>query len=676
MALLLGVDTGGTYTDAVIFDDAAETRSAGVVAKAKALTTRRDLVVGIAGAVDKVLARSGAAAADISLVSLSTTLATNALVEGQGGRVCLVFIGFGEQDLARAGLKEALGDDPVILLAGGHDPLGEVQAPLDVATLEARLDDVGTTVTGFAVAAHFATRNPDHELKAADIIRSRSGLPVTCSHELSAKLNGPKRALTCVLNARLISMIHHLIAATEGLLQARGIHAPLMVVRGDGALISADYAKLRPIETILSGPAASLVGAAYLTHAPDAIVSDIGGTTTDIAVMIDGQPRIDPSGALVGGWRTMVEAVAMYTHGLGGDSEVSLDADNAYAGTMKLGPRRVVPLSLLAISHAAQVHAALDRQLDQSRAQEFDGRFALVSTNMLSGLSGLGERERILLEQIGETAAPLDRLIQRRPDVAALNRLVTQGIVSLSGLTPSDASHVLGIQEGWDAEAARKGAALFALKKNGQGNLIWPTPAAVARSVIDTLTRRSAELLLDAGFAEDGFQEPHLSRSALARAWLDRRQGQVSVQMRLTTPVIGLGASSPVYYPAIAELLGADLLVPEHADVANAVGAVVGNVKIRREVMVSEPVDGQFRVHVAHAPKTFTSLEEAVTYAESMARDWAHREALEAGAAEVSVRVERNIEIVTIEGQQKFVDGSVTAVATGRPRMARETVAA
>jgi hypothetical protein len=98
-----------------------------------------------------------------------------------------------------------------------------------------------------------------------------------------------------------------------------------MVVRGDGALVSAAFARQRPIETILSGPAASLVGARHMTGLDDAVVSDIGGTTTDVAVLDKGRPRLDPEGATVGGFRTMVEAVAMRTFGLGGDSEVALE---------------------------------------------------------------------------------------------------------------------------------------------------------------------------------------------------------------------------------------------------------------------------------------------------------------------------------------------------------------
>ena len=231
-------------------------------------------------------------------------------------------------------------------------------------------------MSGFAVCAYFAVRNPAHEIAARELIREKTGLPVTASHELSAKLGGPRRALTTLLNARLISMIDRLVAATEGFLEQRGIAAPLMVVRGDGALVSAAFARQRPIETILSGPAASLVGARHMTGLDEAVVSDIGGTTTDVAVLDKGRPRLDPEGATVGGFRTMVEAVAMRTFGLGGDSEVALE-DGGLSPRILLGPRRVVPLALAAFSHGDVVIAELERQLRNPNPGRMDGRFAV-----------------------------------------------------------------------------------------------------------------------------------------------------------------------------------------------------------------------------------------------------------------------------------------------------------
>jgi N-methylhydantoinase A/oxoprolinase/acetone carboxylase beta subunit len=445
MAYFLGVDTGGTYTDAVIVDEAADR----VIGKAKSLTTREDLALGIGRAVDAALAGAGIAAADVALVSLSTTLATNALVEGQGGRVALVFIGFDAGDMERGGLTEALKGDPVILLDGGHSHAGTESAALDTAGLEAQLTELGPQVMGFAVAARFATRNPAHEIAARDMIRRVTGRPVTCSHELSANLNGPKRALTAVLNARLIGMIDRLVAACERHLQAVGIDAPLMVVRGDGALISAAMVRERPIETILSGPAASIVGARWLTGAKDALVSDIGGTTTDVALLKDGLPEIDPAGARVGGFRTMVEAVAMRTTGLGGDSEVHLKTDGLQGG-LRLGPRRLMPVSLLAVSHGEMVQAALDRALSSETSGEFDGRFVVP----MGGAQAGGLSARIGGAGAGDAAMPMAEA-QSRGLRWRRERLVARGLVMISGVTP-DASHVLGRLADWDGLAAEK----------------------------------------------------------------------------------------------------------------------------------------------------------------------------------------------------------------------------
>src|SRR5690606_19650825 len=151
------------------------------------LTTRHDLAEGISGAVDAVLDNAAVPPSSVRLVSMSTTLATNALVEGQGGRVALVMVGFAADDLDRAGLREALGSDPLILLPGGHDVHGNAQ-PLDTTALEQVLPALAGSVSGFAVCAYFAVRNPEHELAVTALIRERTGLPVTASHELSAQL--------------------------------------------------------------------------------------------------------------------------------------------------------------------------------------------------------------------------------------------------------------------------------------------------------------------------------------------------------------------------------------------------------------------------------------------------------------------------------------------------------
>ncbi|WP_297543726.1 hydantoinase/oxoprolinase family protein [Roseovarius sp.] len=665
MALLLGVDTGGTYTDAVLIRDERE-----VIASAKALTTRHDLAIGIGEAVEAVLRESGADVAEIGLASLSTTLATNALVEGQGGRAGLVYIGFRAADLQTHGLAEALGGDPALVLTGGHNHAGGEAQPLDKDALLAWLE-TGTGAEAYAVASLFATRNPAHELAAAEMIRAVTGRPVSLSHHLSAKLNGPKRALTALLNARLIGMIARLIDRAEGKLGELGIHAPLMVVRGDGALISADQARERPIETILSGPAASIVGARWLTGADHALVSDIGGTTTDVAVLREGRPAIDPEGARVGAWRTMVEAVAMRTFGLGGDSEVHV-RDEGLEGGVTLGPRRVVPVSLMAAEAGAAVRAVLEEQLRATAPGEHDARFVRAVPGIDAG--GLGEREEALLSRIGDEVRPVGKVLKTRMDGAALTRLVRRGLVQVAGITPSDASHVLGGLDSWDAGAARMALELMARKRTGSGNRLAEGPEQLARMIVDRLTYQTSLALLETAFAEEemdfGLSPATLAEHVLMQRGLDGHRGLVRIESGLAVPVIGLGASAASYYGAVGARLGCEMILPAHGGVANAIGAVVGRVTIRRGGTVTSPSEGKFRVHLESGPQDYAASDAAMTALETVLRAEAQAEAEAAGAVDIHVTARREVKEAQAEARRVFLEAEIVVEASGRPRIA------
>lgn len=662
MAILLGVDTGGTYTDAVLIRDETE-----VIARAKALTTRHDLAVGVGAAVRAALQDSGVAPDDIAMASLSTTLATNALVEGQGGRVGLILIGFRPRDLESHGLQDALGRDPVCVIGGGHTHDGSEAAALDTIALSAFLERHKSDVSGFAVAGLFATRNPAHEQSAIELVTSVTGRPVSASYQLSAKLGGPKRALTALLNARLIGMIDALIGRAEAVLRDIGVQAPMMVVRGDGALMSLDQARAGPIETILSGPAASIVGARWLTGAEHALVSDIGGTTTDVAMLRDGRPAIDPDGARVGRYRTMVEAVEMRTTGLGGDSEVHFVAEGLRGG-VTLGPRRVVPVSLLAHEVPGVVIPVLEAQIRSAVPGEHDGRFVRAVPGVQA--DGLADREVALLGRIGDSVHPLGAVLTTRMEHAALKRLVERGLVQISAVTPSDASHVLGRLSGWDTDAARMALALFGRRRTGAGNVLAEDPAHMAQMIVDRLTHQTGLVLLEAGLRADGLDES-LAGHVLMQRGLNDETGTVRVQTGLNVPVVGLGASAASYYPAVGELLGTQMILPADAGVANAIGAVVGRVAMRREGTVTAPAEGRYRVHLAQGPEDFGSSEAALARLEQILRADAVTAAEAAGARDIEVHIDRDIRTAQTEAREIFVEATISVEATGRPRVAQ-----
>ena len=671
MPILLGIDTGGTYTDAVLYDE----RSGRVVAAAKALTTRHDLAVGIRDAAESVLEGSGVEPASIALVSLSTTLATNALVEGQGGHVGLVLIGFDDAAASRAGIADALRGDPCVRIAGGHDAAGRPCAALDLAALDRAITALERSVAAFAVAGMFSVRNPEHETAVRDRLRERTGLPVTCGHELSSRLDGPRRAMTCVLNARLVPTIQRLLDAAERSFGALGVSTPMMVVRGDGALVGAQIARLKPVETILSGPAASLVGASHLTGERDALVSDIGGTTTDYALFVDGRPRIDPDGASVGGFRTMVEAVAMRTVGLGGDSEVRWGTAGSGGDTGQrplIGPRRLVPLSLLATGHPELVADTLERQRAAPRRGADIGRFALRVDAADRVIGDASRREAMLLDRLATGPAPLDRLLESQAETGALESLVGRGLVIVSGVTPSDAAHVLGVHDEWDAAAALGGISLFAEQLDSRGVAIAPDARTMSRAIVDALVDRSAEALLDAACDHDGHSFAGLGRYLLRAASTSGGDAIVDFSVRLDRPVIGLGAPAPAYYPAVAERLGTRAVVPEHAGVANAVGAVVGGIRVQATGTIATPDDGLYRVFAGASPREFPDLEAATAHARSMLEAQVRKGAVDAGAGEVDLSIVQRDDVAVVEGRETLVQRTVVAVASGRPRFAAD----
>ena len=664
MTLVIGLDTGGTYTDAALLDTATGT----VRATGKSLTTRDDLSIGVGGAIRRVLEDFDGSAADIGLVSLSTTLATNAVVEGVGGRVGLLMIGFDETSLQRADLARALGQDPVFFINGGHAADGAPQAQLDEAAIREAVNATEGEVSAYAVAGHFATRNPAHESRTRDLLRDLTGAPVTCSHELSSSLGGPRRALTAVLNARLINLLDRLVAATEGIMADEGLSCQLMVVKGDGSLLESGYARSRPVETVLSGPAASLAGAAFLAGTRTAMVADIGGTTTDIALLQNGAPRLKPDGALVGGWQTMVEAADIRTCGLGGDSEVT-PVGRGTAGGLTLGPRRAVPLSLLA-TQWPEVKDKLAEQLAVAVPMSTDARF--VMPLMPNGVPAWLTRSeaRLAAKAIEMGPSSVAEIAGTQLALGAVDRLIGRGLLTLATFTPTDALHVTGDFTSFDAEAAMLGAKLIARQKTGIGQPIAETPEELASRTLSELHRRTGLALMDAALAHDGAGEMQATNNPLlANLYRDGTTGKdslVKLSLELGTGLVALGASAATHYPHVARRMGVELTVPDHAEVAGAVGAAAGSVRQRVMISVTQPSEGRYRVHLPGGPRDLGVMDEALASAREVAGQLAEERARKAGATSVSIEISEDIKLVPLGGgKELFIEALVQATADG-----------
>src|SRR5271169_2486731 len=497
--LSLGIDTGGTFTDAVLLEEGRR-----VIASAKALTTPWNLAIGIGNAIRAVFDDpAGASRGAVTLVSVSTTLATNAVVENRFSPVCTLVIGFDDPMVERSGLKRH-GGGAVVRIQGGHSATGEESAPLDEAAVQGAVKDHGARVEAFAVAANFSVRNPAHELRARKLIRALCQKPVTCAHELSSKLDAPRRALTAALNARLTPQIGRLIEALSQVLAEETIHAPLMIVKGDGSLMKAEIAIEYPVETILSGPAASVVGAGHLTGLADFVVADMGGTTTDIAVVSQGRPVISEQGALVGVWRTMVEAVDVRTSGLGGDSETRFDRQLR----LRVGPRKVMPLSLMAHAFPAAL-PLLRSSAELARLPDHAAQFAFRNPDRRPP-EHLSSQERRVWEALDSEPRRVSALVRSGAGLEALHRLADAGLAAIAAFTPSDAMHVLDKQHDWCREAAECGARILAAEEhNARASLSADSPRGICERTHEHVVREAGRVVLAAALAHDPGIEAH-----------------------------------------------------------------------------------------------------------------------------------------------------------------------
>jgi len=661
----IGIDTGGTYTDAVVVD----MRDRELLASAKALTTRGDLSIGITEALGETLSQAGGDfnRDDVSLVSLSTTLATNALVEGRGSSIATFLVGFNDAMVDRTGIAVAIPSARIIRVAGGHTHNGEEREPLDESAIRSALEEGDGIADAYAVAGHFAVRNPGHENRARQLIREITGCPVTASCDLTDHLDGPRRALTAALNARIISLIVALISAVRISLEREDISAALMIVKGDGSVASAEAVTERPIETILSGPAASVIGAKFLSGFSDFIISDIGGTTTDVAVVKGGWPSLCEQGSVVGGYRTLVKAIDMQTVGLGGDSEIEVD----FEGRIIVKANRVVPISMMGArwpSMLGTLKASMSAGVGMRRASRYLIR--PEGSDQGAALSDLSKPDLELLASVEKEPKPYSDLVFRASHRAGITRLIDRGLVQIVGFTPSDAAHVLGLQSQWSRDAAVLVCMLI-----GRANEIISNDESkaeaecrnFAQSVFDAVVAKSTHLLLE---RLCGQQLDASVSFVTAVTTGSRRVGDLGVSLKSEIPMVAVGGPAAVFYPDVGKRLGVKAVIPTDSAVANAIGAAIGLVKVRAVVEITKREGGAFNVHHEGEPFVTYSPQEALAKAQEIAEAEAHRRSVAMGGRDVQVDLEiQRILLPGRDGDDALIAATVIAESTSAPQL-------
>ncbi|MGB9929300.1 MAG: hydantoinase/oxoprolinase family protein [Methanosarcina sp.] len=588
MYLGLGIDTGGTYTDAAIMDMSNGT----VIESNKALTTSPELIRGIKSSIEGL---SPEYLKQIKFVSVSTTLATNTTLEGKGYPAGLILIGHT--------IPKKLANGYVFSIQGGHDSEGNELSPLeDLECVKTFVRQVKNKVAAFAVSGYFGVRNPEHELKVKAAIQEVTDMPVVCGHELSLSLGAYERAVTALLNAELIPVSKQFIKSVQAVMQEKEIKGTLMMMKCDGSLVRIEEALKKPVESIFSGPAASLVGAAHLTGLETCATVDIGGTSTDIARISRGIPEISDSGAKVGGWKTMIKAIKMETSALGGDSLVWIKRKTY------LGPAKVVPLCLAAsefpgiLEKLKKINIPNERIMDEIiQPTSFFMKNRIDSPEMLS--RELEKDEQAIMECLGAEPLSVEEISEKtgkHPLMFAgnLKSLIQKRYVSQIGFTPTDALHVLGEYAKWDEKASFIGAKIL-------GKTLRQEPEEFS-AFIKAKVVRKLTLELISFFAENMKKED-------IEKLLEKED---FLKFQIKVPVVLVGAPVRAYLKELNKAVDADIRIPAFHEVGNAVGALVGKVVHRTEILIRPSAAGnsEYSVFSELGKKVFEEYHEALNY--------------------------------------------------------------
>lgn len=658
-ALVLGIDTGGTYTDGVLL----EYYSRKILAAHKSLTTKRDFSIGIENVIEGIDIKDPSA---ICMVSVSTTLATNAIAEGKGKRVALFLIGYDPELVASFKMESSFATPNFFYFDGGHDLHGQEKAELDLSALVAKTNQIKGDVDAIAISSYFSPLNPEHEIRTYNAVSQICDLPLVMGHQLSTKLGSVERATTAALNASLLAVLQDFIIAVRRAMERRGIEAPLMVVRGDGTLMSDEFAARSPVETIHSGPAASAIGGRFLSRTEDALVVDVGGTTTDLALIQKGEVAISETGASVSGYKTSVKAANLLSIGLGGDSHITLDREN----NITIGPERVVPLAYLAQQHPnirSRLKTLTQKTWPAPSPKWLEYWFLLREPSNPRLLKTGQGNELVKMLKDGPKAIPelLESLGLFHLNQLGAEHLVRQEIIGKSGLTPTDLLHVDGRYKLWDAESSQYGLRILSNYLNWEiqsmTEFIWSqTIEMIVKAIVEFLSEKKIPSL------KNYTQEfgPWVFHNSLYQG-----HPHLETKIRLRSPIIGIGAPAEIMLTEVAERLHTELILPDHYFVANAVGAIAGSVMVSEEILVYPhlspsglDVSGYY-VQARDNRKEYEELEDALALARNLSQERALSAALRSGA--------ENPQVIVNEISDGLDTYRIRAQAMGNPRLAK-----
>ncbi len=645
---VVGIDTGGTYTDGVLMDY----RTREVLASGKTLTTREDLSAGV---IDVLRGLGIKNPAGVKLVGISSTLATNSIAENKARDVGLILVGYDRELVASFGLEKKFSAACHAFFDGGHDSQGVEKSPPDLEGIRKWVDENRDKVDAFAVSSYFSPLDPSHEESVFQEITKICDLPVVLGHQLSTQLDSIVRAATACLNASLVAVMQEFIEAVRSALSELNIRAPLMIVKGDGSLMPYKEAVKKPVETVLSGPAASAIGGMFFSDERNALMIDVGGTTTDMAFIRDSLVAVSDEGARVGGIETAIKAGRIRTACVGCDSRVSIGG----RGNIAVGPDRVIPLSRLAWRYQ-HVHDEI-MGLKNKKGLLVPGDicywtfskpvnpadFGITDPRTLRVVSALNRGPASVSGLIKEL--DVHHMVQLNADA-----LFRMGLIEEATLTPSDLLHVNGKMDIWDADAARQ-AVLCTCRIHEKNQATFVDE--VLDHIVSMMVEEAVVFLAGQTERKKGDRLPETVDGAwgrwLLRESIQRKDPHLSIEISSRFPIIGIGAPAGIFVRKVAEMLRAPFVLPAHSHVANAAGAVAGSVVVEKEAILYTRERGDslsYVVQIDEKRMKFAEYDEALAHARRTVSEDARQAAKDAGAVtpvvSMTVRTEGAMERV------------------------------
>jgi len=640
MRIAIGIDTGGTCTDAVVFDYDKKS----VIAKSKTLTTREDLSIGISKALDMLPEEYIKNAA---LVCLSTTLATNACVEDKGGRAKLVIFGLTDELMERLKVEETYGIKHGNVRCVDTHSSADGQR-IDEPNWDALMDEFDPWIKGndYMAAAELygPTNGATCEKKFKAIIKEKYKLECVCANELTDKVDVIQRGATALLNARLLPIIQQFIDIATKDIRKRGCNAPIMVVRSDGSFMSTDATAIKPVETILSGPAASILAGKLMAGDDNYMVVDMGGTTSDVSMVVNGRTKNVGKGIRVGNWKTSVEGVFVDTFALGGDSTI-----RNVKGELTLFSRRCVPLCTAATKYSE----VLPQLVELSEAKQFS-KYPLYEflclVNMPSSIERYNKYEVMMLDLLKDGPCSLFHLTKKGIDLYSIDttRLEDEGIIIRFGLTPTDLMHIKGDYVEYD-----KRASLIALEYILRDNRLDVTEYAINSLVeegYDIVEEKMycnlVRIMLTQDYAkkfEKGLGDN--LEFLIKESWRRYKSGRDTMNLpsfRTNMLLLGVGAPTHVFLPEVAKALGTKCILPQNAEVGNAIGAVMAELVVVARVEISQWQNPTiyYMVHDANGSTKYENISDATIHARKSAELAAVKEAKLRGATgDIEVKI-------------------------------------